>query len=114
MKFNLKNNSSDLTIKILFALFLLLLLLLNSCSSGDEAMNLKQKEGVVVIVGNEPFTKPALKVAPDTSYVIECSKEERKTFFENQGKRFKVYYSKIKLGPNGNTLQMKKFEILDK
>ncbi|MGD8781724.1 MAG: hypothetical protein PVH88_22505 [Ignavibacteria bacterium] len=86
----------------------LLTSLLAGCSSKNETLNLKKIEGTIIIVGNEPFTQPALKVSDDKSYIIECSEEERKILFNNQGEKFVIYYNILSNGPNGETLKMVK------
>lgn len=76
-------------------------------------MGLKKVEGTIVIVGNEPFTYPALQISQDITYVINCDEKDRKNFFENQGKRFVIYYDEIKSGPAGKEIKMVKFEKIN-
>ena len=100
--------------KVLMIIMIMVLILLagEGCSGGNEAMEIKTASGTIVIVGNEPFTYPALQIADDEIYVIDCSKEDRQTFFENQGKQFTIYYNVMMDGPAGKTLNMVKYEKL--
>lgn len=111
-----RDNLSKRAFRKVFVIGLLILFgiyLFPNCSSGNETGELKKLEGVIKIVGNEPFTYPSLQISKDTSYVINCTEEERNIFFEHQGRRFAIYYKEIKLGPAGNEIEMIKFEKLN-
>lgn len=86
--------------------------LLAGCCSQKETSDLKKIQGTIIIVGNEPFTQPALRTAEDKIYAIECKKEERKTLFDNQGEEVIIYYDVITTSPNGKAVNMVKFEEL--
>ena len=51
--------------------------------------------GVVVVVGNEPFTKLAIQTSPSKVIILDCDKETKNFLLNNQGKTAKIYYEKI-------------------
>ncbi|GAB6283690.1 MAG: hypothetical protein STSR0008_24800 [Ignavibacterium sp.] len=105
-----KNELKFFGINILMTLLIFSFL---NCSGSKENMDLQKVEGTIVIVGNEPFTYPAIQISQDMTYIINCDEKDRKNFFENQGKRFVIYYNEIKLGPIGKEIKMVKFEELN-
>lgn len=46
--------------------------------------------GTVVIIGNEPFTAPALQTADGAIHQLSCSKELERTLRSVQGKRVRL------------------------
>lgn len=50
--------------------------------------------GTVVIIGNEPFTVPALQTADGAIHRLSCSKEMERTLRSVQGKRVRLAGSK--------------------
>lgn len=50
--------------------------------------------GTVVIIGNEPFTVPALQTADGAIHRLSCSKELERTLRSVQGKRVRLGGSK--------------------
>lgn len=109
-----KNSKNGLKIFGINILLILLVYSFSNCSGSKESMELKKVEGTIIIVGNEPFTHPALQISQDTTYVIICNEEDRKIFFENQGEQFAIYYNEIKSGPAGKEIKMIKYEKLNK
>ncbi len=51
--------------------------------------------GKVVIIGNEPFTMPALQTADGTIYRLQCVKAAEETLRGAQGKRVRLECSKV-------------------
>lgn len=96
---------------VLFLIFISVSLLI-SCSDSKLSKDVKELEGIIVITGNEPFTHPSVKTDEGKIYVIECENKERKLFFENQGKRFKIFFNEIKDGPFGKTINLTDYKKL--
>lgn len=69
---------------------MLALVMMSCCSvrqAQDESGTLI---GVVVIIGNEPFTAPALQTTDGTVHRLNCSKEFERTLRSVQGKRVRL------------------------
>lgn len=104
----------------LFSLLILVIFLM-SCSSPDKKgeetkaeakteVQLSEISGKVIVVGNEPFTKVAILVDDTTSYILNCSKEIEKELRSKQGDTIKVTYGTKKDTPEGEVLNVTKFE----
>jgi NAD(P)H-dependent FMN reductase len=72
-----------------------LALVMMSCCAGRQAQTGPGAiTGIIVIIGNEPFTTPALQVADGTIHRLTCSKQLEQTLRSVQGKRVRVAVSK--------------------
>jgi len=48
-----------------------------------------------MVVGNEPFTKLAVRTASGEVYLIKCSNEIKQSLLSNQGKIAELFYDEI-------------------
>ncbi|MBI9070554.1 MAG: hypothetical protein JEY94_03090 [Melioribacteraceae bacterium] len=55
--------------------------------------NTESIEGMITVVGNEPFTRLALLVNDSTTYVLDCDSLIKSDLLNNQGKTYKIEYS---------------------
>lgn len=78
--------------KIFFALLIasVFFLIMGSCHDAPVEPE-KSLIGFVTVVGNEPFTKLALRVENDT-YILMCDKATEAELWKMQGTRIIVYY----------------------
>lgn len=67
-------------------------------------------EGRITVVGNEPFTKLALKIDEYTVYQLSCSEELTKTLRGSQGVKYKVFVDEIVDISEGKILNISKVE----
>ncbi|MFA7288548.1 MAG: hypothetical protein WC055_06670 [Melioribacteraceae bacterium] len=100
--------------KIIFALLFLSIIVLNntgcSCHCGDK----ETLKGMVIVVGNEPFAKPALKLDDGTIFIVEGSEEIVKELLNNQGAKYAVTLGTFRDSPEGKILVIEQAEKLDK
>ncbi|KUO60998.1 hypothetical protein APF79_12630 [bacterium BRH_c32] len=99
--------------RIIFTLlFAFIFVLINtgcSCNCGEK----ETLKGMVVVVGNEPFTKPALKLDDGTIFIIEGSEEIVSELLNNQGVKYAVTLGTFRDGPDGKILVVEQAEKLD-
>ena len=104
---NLKSISLAL-IYILFVCFLI-----NSCSA-DTVLSKGFIDGQIMIVGNEPFTKLAVYVDTNHSYILECTEKLKNKLWEKQGVYLRVYFDAHLQGPEGIKLVVNHIEYIKK
>lgn len=75
------------------AIIYLLLILLCSCRERPDEV-LKVLVGNVVVIGNEPFTKLAIRTDNDT-YILVCDKATTDDLLRLQGYKITVYYTTL-------------------
>ncbi|MCK9280834.1 MAG: hypothetical protein M0P71_09445 [Melioribacteraceae bacterium] len=80
-----------------------------SCNCGDK----ETLKGMVVVIGNDPFTKPALKLDDGTIFIIEGSEEIVSELLNNQGVKYAVTLGTFRDGPDGKILVVEQAEKLD-
>ncbi|NLT49302.1 MAG: hypothetical protein GXX85_00090 [Ignavibacteria bacterium] len=100
-------------IKTAFGLATVIALLIIGCSNSSME-NSDYFDGIIIITGNEPFTNPSVQTDSGEVYVINCKKEERQFFFDNQGKNIRIFYSEIVERPQGKTLTLIKYNFIEK
>jgi hypothetical protein len=76
------------------AVAVLALLVMSCCAGRQTQEDRGSAVGTVVIIGNEPFTSPALQMADGTIHRLVCSKELEQTLRGVQGKRVRVAVGK--------------------
>jgi hypothetical protein len=60
-----------------------------SCNCGKEGNSVK---GYITVVGNEPFTKLAVKTDDGKIYLLQCSKELETALSKDQGSFYYITY----------------------
>ncbi len=63
-----------------------------SCNCGKSGSELNFVKGYITVVGNEPFTKLAIKTGDDKIYVLQCSKELKEDLWRKQGSLYYIFY----------------------
>ena len=72
---------------------LFLVLCVAGCSSSKTVFDVPRKmTGVVMMVGNEPFTSLAVRTDESKVYLIKCVGDVRQMLLSSQGKRVEVFY----------------------
>ena len=64
-----------------------------SCNCGKNSSEQNFVKGYITVVGNEPFTKLAIKTGDDKIYVLQCSKELKDQLWKQQGSLYYILYS---------------------
>lgn len=80
---------------LIFASLLFAAFSINACCSCKTQADENMIEGIITVIGNEPFTKLALNVDDNKYYVLDCSDELRSEFMKSQGKLYRIQYSEI-------------------
>jgi hypothetical protein len=70
--------------------------------------------GEVYVIGNMPFTRLALKIDQQQTYVLDCPKEVENTLMQHQGQTVKILARPGERTPEGNSLKVVSAEILQK
>lgn len=98
---------------IIFSIAAIITLLISGCSNSSME-NSNYFDGIIIITGNEPFTNPSIQTDSGEVYVIDCKKDQREFFFDNQGKNIRIFYSEIVERPEGKTLTLIKYNLIEK
>ena len=71
-------------------------LILAGCSSSRTVFDPPQKiTGEIMVVGNEPFTRLAVRTAASEEYLISCDDKMEQTLLSHQGKIAELAYNEI-------------------
>jgi hypothetical protein len=63
------------------------------CSSSKIMFDAPRKlTGVIMIVGNEPFTRLSIRTDEKSVYLIKCGHDLKRMLLANQGKKVIVFY----------------------
>ncbi len=96
-----------------FILFLLIAVFAAGCSA-KETMDSKMITGEIQVVGNEPFTRLALR-NKDGIFILDCPADLKDTALKNQGRTANVYFSGISTSEESlKVLKVEKLEVLQK
>lgn len=91
-------------------LVIVLFVLTEACScncgqSSDEGNTLK---GYITVIGNEPFTKLALRTDDDKTYTLQVSKELKDELWKKQGSYYYIRYGDIREEAGFSTVVVEK------
>ena len=86
MKEQLRNILPIIVIAGVFSLFSAC-----SCNCGKDT-NENMVKGYITVVGNEPFTKLAIKTDDNKIYTLRCSKEMKENLLKQQGNFYYIKY----------------------
>ena len=94
MKLSLRILKVRIKLTIIFFLFGLVCIIIFSTGCKDNLLIPQEKfyEGRIVMVGNMPFSKPALMINGTEIIRMECPAYMEKIFIQSQGYFFRVYY----------------------
>jgi hypothetical protein len=85
-----------------------------SCNCGKNNNQESFVKGYITVVGNEPFTKLAIKTDDDKIYVLQCSKELKEDLWKKQGSFYYIIYNGLKEEENSPTIAVEKVFPLTK
>jgi hypothetical protein len=97
---------------IVLAVIFFLISLDIRCSVLQTVAEDKFVTGEVEVVGNEPFTKIALRINSAEVYYLQCDKETERILLQAQGKKAKIFYNKIDDSQKPNTILVKRAEFI--
>ncbi len=98
---------------LLFACLIAVFLL--SCRAAQRSSAPPQTfVGEVYVIGNMPFTRLALKIGQQQTYVLDCPKEVENTLMQHQGQTVKILARPGEKTPEGNSLKVISAEIVQK
>ncbi|MHB9041872.1 MAG: hypothetical protein ACYC4T_14560 [Melioribacteraceae bacterium] len=66
-----------------------------SCNCGKKSSEQNYVKGYITVVGNEPFTKLAVKTGDDKIYILQCSKELKDQLWKQQGSFYYILYGDL-------------------
>jgi len=89
-----------------------LMILVSGCSPSKDAAEAKYITGIIVVVGNEPFTNLAVQTGPSEVVILDCDKETKNFLLGNQGKNVKIYYERIDNSKKPYVVYVQKSELL--
>jgi hypothetical protein len=92
-------------LKYLYLLFIFSLFL--GCSSSKESI-----EGVICMIGNDPFSEIALQTDSITVYRLEASMEIKEVLIKNQGRQAKIIYNKKDSSELPPKIFVKEYQLL--
>ena len=100
---------------ILVPCLLLAMSIYTGCASSKTVFDTPQKiVGEIVVIGNEPFTKLAVRVQDGKTYLINCSEGIRKSLLSHQGKIAEVFYDEIEKKNSVDEIKVTKINFLSK
>ncbi len=88
---NLKN------ILLIIPFSLLILNIASCCGCRKIGAEENIVKGYITVVGNEPFSKLALKTNDDKVYILKCNKEMEDFLYRQQGNYYLIYFSNSKI-----------------
>jgi hypothetical protein len=88
-------------------LLLLAFLLVAGCGPSRETFDPpRTMTGQIMVVGNEPFTRLALRVDNKNTYLISCDEYTRQLLLNNQGRIAKLVYNEVRRTNRGEELEV--------
>jgi len=88
------------------------ILFVSGCSPSKDTVEAKYITGIIVVVGNEPFTNLAVQTSPTDVVILDCDKDTKNFLLDNQGKSVKIYYKRIDNSKKPNVVYVQKSELL--
>lgn len=83
-------------------------LYLSACSCGCGKTEDNVKKGFITVIGNEPFTKLAIKTDDGKFYVLKSSKELQSELWEKQGSFYLIQYGEMRTEDDNEVLIVEK------
>ncbi len=100
---------------LLAALLILVAVASDGCSSSKTTFDTPQKiTGEITVIGNEPFTKLAVRVENGKTFLINGSEEIRKLLLSHQGNIAEIFYTEIENKDSVDEIEVTKIEFLSK
>lgn len=97
-----------------FTIILLLGIFIAGCCNCGSVAEKNSVKGTIVIVGNEPFTKLALRMDNDKIVILDCPADLKKELWKAQGSYYSVLYSDVKVDEGTAVLKVEKAISINK
>lgn len=78
------------------------------CNCGNNADSNNAIKGYIVVIGNEPFTKLAIRTDDNKTYVLQVSKELKDELWKKQGNYYYIKYGDLREEEGVSTLVVEK------
>lgn len=79
-----------------------------SCNCGNNSDGSNTLKGYITIIGNEPFTKLAIRTDEDKTYVLQVSKELQDELWKKQGSYYYIEYGDLREEKGNSTIVVEK------
>ncbi len=94
-------------------IFVLLLILITvsfsaCCNCGKNLDDSNTIKGIITVIGNEPFTKLAIRTDENKIYVLQVSKELKDELWKKQGNYYYIKYGELREEEGIKTLVVEK------
>lgn len=83
--------------KYFFLVALISVFYITACCNCGKTTDEDTVKGVVIIVGHDPFSKVAVMMENEKTYVLECDKKMEKELRDNQGKHYAIKFKESKV-----------------
>jgi len=101
--------------RLLITFVLPVTLLHAGCSSSRTVFRVPQRiVGEIMVVGNEPFTKLAVRADDGKMDLISCNEEIRQLLLSHQGKITELFYDELRREKSGDVINVIRVNILSK
>lgn len=94
------------------AIFVILILItslyVSACSCGFGKTENNVKKGFITVIGNEPFTKLAIKTDDGKFYVLKSSKELQSELWKKQSSLYLIQYGELRTEDDNEVLTVEK------
>ena len=105
-------STNRIRVKVLLLLGIVLSI---GCSSSKTVFDVPQElTGEIMVVGNEPFTRLAVRVEGGEIYLIKSDDEIRQSLLSHQGKIAELFYDEIQKNNSGREIKVVKLNYLSK
>jgi hypothetical protein len=79
-----------------------------SCGCGKNNSEERYVKGYITVVGNEPFTKLAVKTEDGKVYILKCSKELENDLIKKQGGFYYIQYTNTEQQEGVSVIEVEK------
>lgn len=93
---------------LVFPFLLLIISFSACCNCGKNLDENSILKGFITVVGNEPFTRLAVRTDDDKIYVLQLSKELKDELWKRQGSYYSIKYGDIREEEGVSTLIVEK------
>ena len=93
---------------LIFPFLLLIISFSSCCNCGKNLDKSNTVKGFITVIGNEPFTKLAVRTDDNKIYVLQVSKELKDELWKKQGNYYYVKYSDLREEEGVSTLVVEK------
>lgn len=93
---------------LIFPFFLLIISFSACCNCGKNLDADNSVKGYITIIGNEPFTKLAIRTDDNKTYVLQVSKELKDELWKKQGNYYNIKYGDLREEEGISTLVVEK------